>query len=404
MDIRPRTRENYRMRNADEFCGQNEPKRPAVARRLHRSIVLVMCIYLGISSALMGQTSDSQHGTSDKSWTATTDSKEDDANPTRTLETHTQNGNRTVDVRSLQTRGADGGFQPYQDIETETTRVNATTTRTTMRTFVRDSDGNKTLLQVREEEKRILPGGDSKVVRTTSNPDANGNLQIVQRENRETVKTSLSVEETKTTIMLPNISGGLAPAMQIQEREKRNGSTVEIQKTTQLADGNGSWQVAEVRHTTTKDNGKNRDSEERVSRPDLDGNLGEITRTVRKESANVSGDKQESEETYSIDQPGATRDNGLHLVQRVTTTQRSGADSKQMTKVLEQTNPGDPGAGLWVSTVTTEGERLGSTGVQATETIQQRDANGNLDVVSVDITKADSAKAINVQIEPPNPK
>lgn len=125
---------------------------------------------------------------------------------------------------------------------------------------------------------------------------------------------------------------------------------------------------------------------------------------MRKESANVSGDKQEWEETYSIDQPGATRDNGLHLVQRVTTTKRSGADSEQTTKVLEQTNPGDPGAGLWVSTVTTQGERLGPTGVQATETIQQRDANGNLDVVSVDITKADSAKAIKIQIEPPKPK
>jgi hypothetical protein len=392
------------MPNPDEICRQNEAKRPANAGRSRRSVLLVTCLWIGASGALLAQTSDSQDGASDKSWTSTTDSKEDYANPTRTLEAHTQNDNRTVDVRSLQTREADGDFQPYQDIEKETVRVNATTTRTTTRTFVRDGDGKKTLFQVREEEKQTLPGGDSKVVRTTSNPDANGNLQIVQRENQETLKTSPGVEETKTTVMLPNINGGLAPAVQIEEREKRSGNTLEIQKTTQLPDGAGSWQVAEVRHTTTKDDGKNRRSEERVSRPDLDGNLEEITRTVGKESEEASGGKQKSEERYSIDQPGVTRDNDLHLVQRVTTTQRSSADSEQTTKVLEQTNPGDPGAGLWVSTVTKEGERLGPAGVQGTETIQQRDANGNLDVVSVDITKADSAKAINIQIAPPKPK
>jgi hypothetical protein len=403
MDIKPWTRENYRMRNADELCGQNRLKRPANAGRLRRLTLVVMFVYLGVSG-LLAQTSDSQDGTSDKSWTATTDSREDYANPTRTLESHTQNGNRTVDVRSLQARGADGDFQPYQDIEKETIRVNATTTRTTTRTFVRDGDGNKTLFQVREEEKQIFPGGDSKVVRTTSNPDANGNLQIVQRENQETIKTSPGMEETKTSVMLPGINGGLAPVMQIEEREKRSGNTVEIQKTTQLPDGAGKWQVAEVRHKTTKDDGKNRNSEERASRPDLDGKLEEITRTLGKESEDASGTKQKSEETYSIDQPGATRDNSLHLVERVTTTQRSSADSEQTTKVLEQTNPGDPGAGLWVSTVTREGERLGPAGVQGTETIQQRDANGNLNVVSVDTTKADSANAIKIQIGPAKPK
>lgn len=392
------------MPNADELCGHNEVKRPGNAGRLRRSMLFVTCIYLGVSGVLLAQTSAAQDGASDKSWTATTDSKEDYANPTRTLESHTQNGNRTVDVRSLQTRGAGGGFQPYQDIEKETVRVNATTTRTTTRTFVRDSDGNKILFQVREEEKQTLPGGDSKVVRTTSNPDANGNLQMVQRENQETLKTSPGVEETKTTVMLPGINGGLAPAMQILEFEKRSGKTVEIQKTTQLPDGAGSWQVAEVRHTTTKEDNKNRSTEEFVSRPDLDGNLGEITRTVGKESEDGSGDKQKSEETYSIDQPGAPRDKSLHLVERVTTTQRRTADSEQTTKVLEQTNPGDPGAGLWVSTVNKEGERLGPAGVQGTETIQQRDANGNLNVVSVDTTKADSANAIDIQIGPAKPK
>jgi hypothetical protein len=306
-------------------------------------------------------------------------------------------------VRSLQTRGSDGNFNPYQDIETETVRISTTTMRTTIRTFVRDSGGTKTLFQITEEDKQTFPGGDSKVVRTTSNPDANGNLQVVQRENQETVKTSPDVEETKTTVMLPGING-LAPAMQILEHQKRSGNTVEIQKTTQLPDGSGNWQVGEVRHTTIKDKGKTSSSEERVSRPDLEGNLGEVTRTVREESEDGSGDRQKSEATYSIDVPGAARDNGLHLVQRVTTTQRTNADGQQTTKVEEQPNPGDPGAGLWVTTVNKETVRLGPAGAQATGTIQLRDANGSLGIISVNMTKSDSVHAIEVQIAPPKPK
>lgn len=391
------------MRDGDIF-GQNESKRSACVRLSGKVILFVTGLYLCCSAAVLAQTSDSQKGDSGKSWSATTDLKTDSGNPTRTIRSHSQEGNRTVDVRSLQTRGTDGNFNPYQDIETETVRVNATTTRTTTRTFVRDDSGKKTLFQVTQEEKKIFQSGDSTVARTTSNPDANGRLQVVQQEKEETRKTGPDVQEMKTTIMLPGINGGLAPAMQTDERQKRNGNTVEIQKTTQLPDGNGKWQVAEVRHSTTRDEGKNRNSEEQVSRPDLDGNLGEVTRTVEKESEDASGDRRKSEDTYSIDQPGTPRDSSLHLVQRITTTQRSNAGGQQISKVEEQTNPGDPGAGLWVTTVSNEMVRPGPDGVREAGTIQLRDANGNLDDVSVDMTQADSTHAINVQIAAPKPK
>ena len=391
------------MQSADDVRVRNEPRSAAHTRGLSMFILLIG-VYLSFSSAVLAQTADSQDGDSQKSWTAATDSKSDIGDPTRTIRSHTQSGNRTVDVRSIQTRGSDGNFTPYQDIETEAVRVNATTTRTTTRTFVRDSSGTKTLFQITDEEKQTAPGGDSKVIRTTSNPDANGRLQVVQRENQQRRKTSADVEETKTTVMLPGINGGLAPAMQIEEREKRSGDTVEIQKTTQLPDGAGSWQVAEVRHTTVKDDGKNRSSEEQVSRPDLEGNLGEVSRTVSKDLEDGSGDRRTSEETYSVDVPGAARDSNLHLVQRVTTTQRSNGNGQQTTKIAEQPNPGDPSAGLEVTRVTSKSVHLGPDGAQGTETIQLRDANGNLGVVSVDMTKADSVHAVEVQIAPPKPK
>jgi hypothetical protein len=373
---------------------------PLPAHRAPLRLFLVTGLCLCSAGIVLAQTPDSQEGNSDKSWTATTDSKEDSTNSTRTIQSHTQNGNRTVDVRTLQTRGAGGDFKPYQDIETETVRETSTTTRSTTRTFVRGDNGTKTLFQVTQEEKQTLPGGGSKVVRTTSNPDANGNLQVVQRENQETLRTGPDAEETKTTVMLPGINGALAPAMQTQERQKRAGNTVEIQKTTQLPDSSGVWQAVEVRHTTIQEQGKNRSSEERVSRLDSEGKLNEVSRTVSKESGDVSGESRKTEDTYSVDLPGAARDDGLHLVQRVTTTQRANADRQQTTKTVEQPNPGDPGAGLWVTIVTRETVGVGgSEGI-----IQLRDANGSLGVVSVDTTKSDRSHAIEVQIAPPKPK
>ncbi len=190
-----------------------------------------------------------------------------------------------MDKQSIQRRDSDGQFEAYQDIEKETVQVDAATVRTTTRSFGRNADGVKTLVQVTEEERHALPGGDSNVVRTTSNPDADGKLQVVQRQIEETKKIDKDVEETKTTVMLSGIEGSLAPVMKTQERRKRDANdTVESHKTTLLPDGDGKWQVAEIRDTTTKKEGSDRSIEERVSRPDSEGRLGEISRTVSKES------------------------------------------------------------------------------------------------------------------------
>ena len=158
--------------------------------------------------------------------------------------------------------------------------MNADTVRTVTRTFGW-ANGARTLVQVTEEERQGLPGGDSKVVRATSNPDLNGNLQLVQREIEETKKIRADAEETKTTVMRPSVNGGMAPARQEQERRNRGANdTVESQKTTLLPDGSGNWQVSEIRQATSRQEGKNRSSEERVSHADPEGKLREVSRTV----------------------------------------------------------------------------------------------------------------------------
>jgi hypothetical protein len=379
--------------------------RPSRAIRLSQFMLLAITAYFCSSLALWAQTSDSQTDEANKSWTATTDSHSENADPIRTTESHTQSGNRTLDKQSVQRRGSDGLFEPYQDIEKETVQVDAATVRTTTRTFGRDADGAKTLVQVIEEEKHTLAGGDSNIVRSTSSPDVNGNLQLVQRQIEETKKTSPNVEETKTMVMLPSVNGGLAPAVRVQERREQGANgTVESQKTTLLPDGAGNWQVGEMRRTSTRQEGDHRSTEERVSLPDSEGKLSEVSRTVSNEAATASGEKRNTVETYSTSVPGAVGDGSLHLVERATTAQQTSSTGQQVTQQqVEQANPGDPGSGLRVTTVTIDTVRPGASGALASRTIQARDANGSFGVISVDTTKSDNIHAIQIQIAPSEP-
>ena len=94
----------------------------------------------------------------------------------------------------------------------------------------------------------------------------------VQRQLEETKRISKDVEDTKTTVMLPSVNGGLAPAMKMEERRTLGANnTVESQKSTLFLDGAGNWQVNEVRKATTRQEGKNLSTEERVSRLDSEG-------------------------------------------------------------------------------------------------------------------------------------
>jgi hypothetical protein len=366
--------------------------------------VVLFCMLI---PSLRAQTSGAQASES-KSWTTTTESHTANTNPTRTTESHRQSGKDTVDSQSVECLGVDGHYEPYFDVEKESVQVNDTTTRTVERTFGRDGSGHKLLTQVTEEEKQSLPGGGEKVVRTTSNADLDGHLRVVQREVADTKKISPDVQEKKTTVFLSDGGGGMAPSMQIQQREKRSGDhTVEVQKSTLLLDGAGNWQVGEMRQATISEDGKNRSTEERISRPDSEGKLGEVSRAVSKESESASGERGNTVETYSVDVPGSAPDGSLHLVKRATTAQRTSSTGQQTTEQqVEQLNPGDPGSGLRVTILTTDTERPGPSGAQATRTIQVRDANGSygsFGVVSVETSKSDNIHAIQIQIAPSEP-
>ncbi len=375
------------------------------AARLSRFMLLAITAYFCCGLALWAQTSDSQGDGANKAWTTTTESNGENAEPLRTIETHTQSGNRTLDKQMVQRRAMGGGFVPYQDIEKETVQVDDATVRTTTRTFAHDADGGRKLVEVIEEEKHTLAGGDSNVVRSTSDPDVNGDLQVIRRQIEETKKLSPNVEDSKTTVLLPDVNGGLTPAVKVHERREQGpNGTIDGQETTLLPDGAGNWAVGEIRRTTTRQEGDQRRTEEEVSLPDSEGKLGEASRTVSNETAIASGDTSKTVDTYSVSIPGAVGDGSLHLVKRAITTQQTSSTGQQVTKQqVEQANPGDPGSGLQVTTVTIDTVRPGASGAQATRTIQARDANGSFPVISVDTTKSDNIHAIQVQIAPSAP-
>jgi hypothetical protein len=372
---------------------------------------ILLMVWLSSQCAL-AQTqsgSDASTGTTNQSWTATTQQQlPSSLNPTRTSETHTEAGGRAVDIQSMERMGTDGHYEPYLDVQRETIKVDATTVRTVERTFARDSDGRKTLVQVTEEEKRSLPGSEMKLVRTTSNPDANGALQVVQREIQDSRQVSPTVQETKSTILMPSANGGLTASMQTTEREtKTSDHNVEFRKSTLLPDANGNWQLSELREGTVKDDGKDRTKEERVLRPGTDGNLSVVERTVSKQSENAAGEKRDTVETYSTNLPGTPIDGSLRLNQRVTTVQRKSGDGAQSNeKQVEQRNPAQPSDSLRVTQeaidiVRSGIARPGAGGTtRETQTLRSLDSNGDLGVVSVDTRKQDNSPAIKVDIAP----
>jgi hypothetical protein len=158
--------------------------------------------------------------------------------------------------------------------------------------------------------------------------------------------------------------------------------------------------VAEVKESTIKEDNKARTSEERISRPDSDGGLSEVSRTVGKETQSAAGEKTTTVETYFTNAPGVAADGGLRLNWQVTTVQKTDSGGKTTEQQRMQPNPNDTNGGLQVSTRTKYTVRYAASGTDETKTIQERDVNGAFQVVSVETRKSDQAPAPQVQAAP----
>jgi hypothetical protein len=362
----------------------------------------IFSVILCVGSAVCVRAQDAQANKTDEPWTATTQTSIDHANPSRTLESHSKSDNRTVDKQRVEVLGSDGRYQPYYDTETETIQVNATTARTVVREYRWDTDGRRNLLQVTEQESQSSSNGDSHLVSTTSSADVNGNLHLAQREVADTRKTSPDVQETKTTVYVNDGSGSFTTSKQTREVQTSSADhSVEVKKTTLLPGANGSWQVFEVKEKTIKDDdAKNRTTEERVARSDIDGRVSEVSRTVGHETENAGGERSATVETYTPNVPGMAGDGKLHLTERNTSNQNKDLDKKNTEQQIEQPKPGNPTDGLQVTAKTKYTVHYAANGTQQTKTIETRDTNGNFSVISSETEKSDQVPTQQEQKTP----
>jgi hypothetical protein len=354
---------------------------------------LILSVVLCAATAACIQAQDPQQSSGDESWTKTTEGAVGNADPSRTTESHSKSGNRTVDTQKTEVLGLNGRYQLFSETETETIQVDATTTRTIVRNYRRDGNGQRVLNQVTEEESRTAAGGDVRRERKTSNADMNGKFQVVQREVADTKKVNPGTEETKSTVYAADGYGGLAQVQQTQEVKTKGGdNNVAVKNTRLVPDGNGKWKVSTVTEKTIKDDGRNRTTEERVSSPDVNGRLYENSRTVSKEAETATGEKTSTVETYSTSSPGYT-DGAMHLNQRVTTTQKKDSGGELIEQQIEQPYAISPSDGPRVTGRTKYVVKYAGRGTQQTKTVEERDLNGNFNVTSVETQKSTAPPA-----------
>jgi hypothetical protein len=339
--------------------------------------IILRIVYM--SSVVFAQMQGAPSRNTKESWTATTQISTPNTYPSRITESHIKSADRMLDRQSIEVLGPEDRYQPYLETQTETVQESPTTSISTVRTYRTDANGQKNLVRVTDENTQSSTSGEVNVVRTISDRDLNGNLQIVQYEVTETTEVSPNSRETKTTVYLPNGGGNVA---------------------LQAPDSSGDWQVWEVRERRIKkEDGSNRTSEDRVSRRDSDGRLSPFLRTIATETE-VDGRKVTTLETYSLDLPGLARDGKLHLSERSTTIQETDPGRRRTEQKIEQLDPGDPNPGLKVMTKTKDIVVSGGSGTQETKTIEARDANGGFTVVFVAKRNSNQVRATEGQIEP----
>ena len=371
--------------------------------RIWLSITLLITLLFALGSPLWAQSASSE----DQSWkeSSTQQSPGGNLNPIRTRQAHSESGNRTVDRQNIERLGPDGRYQPYLEVERETVKVDSTTARTVERTYGRGPDGERSLRQVVSEESRTLPAGEQKTTRSTSSPDGNGVLQVVRRQISDSRQLSASVRETKTTVLGPDLNGGLSPVAQIQNRETKTGEgSAQFKKSTLLPDGNGGWQVSEVREGIIRGmDTPDETRDERVLRPDGNGNLSVAERTVTKNAQTAPGESRNTVENYATDIPGTSADGTLRLTYRSTTVRHTSAAGSKTVQQVEQANSANPSGGMQITGKTIDIVRAGGEGAtRQTTTVLSPDSRGSLGVVWVDTRTKDSQPPIQVTTGSPH--
>ena len=120
-----------RFENSVAACSAKFRIRVPVQFLIGSMLSMIFCV----SVAVCAQAQDAQPNNASPSSTATTQTSLANTSPSRTTESHVKSGNQTVDRQIVEGLGPNGQYQHIGETEKETIQVNATTTRTVVRTY-----------------------------------------------------------------------------------------------------------------------------------------------------------------------------------------------------------------------------------------------------------------------------
>ena len=274
------------------------------------------------------------------------------------------------------------------DVENDTVRIDAETSRRTRREYASDADGRRRLVVTIEENRVDRPDGGQSIVRNFTVPDVNGRPRATRRETEETVPEGGGVFRTLIEVSVPGVNRGrFVSTERVEQTERRDGEQVlEIDRTTYTSQTTrGAWAVR-GRRTVRRDYGDHGvRAVESIYTRDGSGNLVLTDQIVSREWTGTGGREHRTEEIFAKDIRGQVRSREPRLFQQVQVirTNRSHGAWKT-TRVVKETR----GRRLLVVERVIEVSRSDVRGGTVVERETQRlDVNGKLQTVDISRTR-----------------
>jgi hypothetical protein len=293
-----------------------------------------------------------------------------------------------AEVETASIPGVNGGTRSLVDQETQTTRLNANTTRTTTKIYGQDADGNRRMTGIKQTDTTALGKGKSRSVTNESQLDANGQMNVTRREMSETVPTGPNTETTNVSVFTAagEATGQLSLSQKIQEVSRKDKDGEHTVSTLSRPNENGGWTpTRRTETTTTKQAGGAKTEEKSLYLINANGQLSLTRSVVTRDWKAKDGKDHQVVSTY-MTPPGATVNGGpLDLMQQVTTVKTVKPDgtivTNQQTAERSLVSPSEglkvTGAVVDVATPTKSGT------VQTQQTVYGADGSGQLQQITV---------------------
>ena len=222
-----------------------------------------------------------------------------------------------------------GDLTVLLDVEDETVRIDAETSRRTRQEYGTDADGRRRLVVTIEQDRVDRPDGGQSIVRSFTVPDVNGRPRATRREIEETVPEGGGVSRTQIEVSVPGVNRGrFVSTERVEQRETRGGEQVlEIDRTTYTSlNKRGTWAVRERRIVNRDYGDEGVRAVESIYTQDGSGTLILTDQIVSREWTGAQGREYRTEEIFSRDIRGQVRSREPRLFQQVQVVRTNRSD------------------------------------------------------------------------------